>query len=74
MEFRSATACGKVIPAFTCPNVIKTQRLPREFRSFCAFSWPALTMGTKKSGLKNTKVPWNPGGATPTMVNGCLLS
>ena len=74
MEFRSATACGGVTPAFRCPMVIKTQRLPRVFRRFSPSTCSWFTIGTKKSGWKNTKVPWNSGGVTPTIVKGCLLS
>src|SRR5260370_1344568 len=62
MEFRSATACAGVTPGLRCPMVIKTQRLPRASRSFSPSTCSWLTMGVKKPGLKNTRVPLKLGG------------
>src|SRR5215469_5078467 len=53
---------------------LNIQWLSRAFKIFSPDNWSWFTMGTKISEAKNNMVPWNPGGATPRMVNGCLLS
>ena len=67
-------ACAGVTPGFRCPTISNIQWIPRPFKSFSPDNCSWFTMGKKISGAKNKMVPWNPGGATPRMVNGCLLS
>lgn len=68
IAFRSAIACEVVTPGFRCPMTMKIQWVPRLFKSVLPSSCSSLTSGTNTSGLKNINVPWNPGGATPTIV------
>ena len=67
-------ACAGVTPGFRCPTISNIQWISRAFKSFSPDNCSWFTMGTKISEAKNKMVPWNPGGATPRMVNGCLLS
>ena len=78
MASSSAWACATVTPGFIRPTISshENRRVSStgNSRAISGMICPAIAIGVQRSGSVSRLTPTTPGGVTPTIVKGWLLS